>query len=828
MSLFLALVMLVGVALPSVAMAEETAAKKTEKVTLHKLLMTKAELAAWDSGKVEKGTKEVKGYDGTQNLDGLNAILKALDQNSKGVKEIAGVYFAWQKVDNDNKYKTNKDGKFVTENGELIKDDQNPNGFEKIDKVPENLKKSLALNWKYIDDSGNIVNPTENTKEAFGKANVFGGLTGKDGHEFNTSKLPQDKATSYRIVEVHELSTYKGTNGETLTDMKAVPVEITLPLVNNNGVQEEVHVYPKNTEDKPKIDKNFAKPADPKDNLVVAPGFDQAEAGAGVNTGANYENYTKTKDTAKAEIGKVIPYEVKTEIPAQTKWATAKWDDKMTEGLTYKKDSLTIKLEKNGLTIDLVAPKSKDGTAAIDNATEKQPESDYTIKEENNGFVLEFTKTGLAKINNQNDVQTITLKYSATVNNKAVVDIPESNDVTFHYGNNPGKGNTPLPTKPNENGEVTVVKTWDNGSAWVEGEYAKFKLVDANTGKDVTKDDLVEAPKDYTFEGTVTLEKNGKNSYTWKYLNKDKQYKVIEVESKTLADAEYKVNEKGKIEVTNHKTDNPTPLNPSEPKVVNGGKKFVKTNQDGTERLAGAEFYVKNGTGADAKYLVVKEETTTNIAAAKKTLEDAVKAYNALSAEEQKGETGKAKKNEIDTAQKAYDKAIKENASKYTWGEKTDPNVVVLTSDLLGRFEITGLAYGTYYLEEKTPPAGYAKRNDTPEFTVGKGSYTSGDISYDDIKVLIENAKDDTEITKDADIKGMSFADAKAKFNANGDDKLTVKEFNDGINNAQQVINKKVSIPQTGGIGTVIFTVVGISLMAGAFIAMRKRTAEEN
>ena len=823
MSLFLALVMLVGVALPSVAMAAPEVTK-TEKVTLHKLLMTKTELQAWDSGKVEKGTKDVKGYNGTQDLAGLNTILKALDPNSAGVKEIAGVYFAWQKVDDTNKYKTNKENKFITENGELIKDDQNPNGFEEIDKIPENLKKSLALNWKYINASGDIVNPTKNTKEAFNTAKVFGGLTGENGHVFDTSNLPQDKATSYRIVEVHELSTYKGTKGETLTDMKAVPVEITLPLVNDDGVQKEVHVYPKNTEDKPKIDKNFAKPADAKDNLEVAPGFDPAEQGAGVNTGANYENYKKTKDTAKAEIGKVIPYEVKTEIPAQTKWATAKWDDKMTEGLTYKKDSLTIKLERNGSTIDLVAPKAKDGTSTIDNATEKQPESDYTLNETDNGFVLEFTKTGLAKINNQSEVQTITLTYSATVNNKAVVDIPESNDVTFHYGNNPGKGNTPLPTKPNENGEVTVVKTWDNGSEWVEGEYAKFKLVDANTGKDVTKDDLVGAPEGYTFEGTVKLEKNGKTSHTWEYLNKDKQYKVIEVESKTLADAEYKVNEQGKIEVTNHKTDNPTPLNPTEPKVVTGGKKFVKTNADGTERLAGAEFYVKNGTGTDAKYLVVKEEKTKNIATAKKTLEDAVKAYNSLSAEEQKGETGKTKKTEIDTAQKAYDKAIKENASKYTWGEKTDDNVVVLTSDAQGRFEITGLAYGTYYLEEKTPPAGYAKRNDTPEFTVEKGSYTSGDISYDDIKVLIENATDETEITKDADIKGMKFADAKAKFDSNKDGKLTVKELKD----AKQIINKKVSIPQTGGIGTVIFTVVGISLMAGAFIAMRKRTAEEN
>ncbi|MBH0213513.1 LPXTG cell wall anchor domain-containing protein, partial [Listeria monocytogenes] len=45
--------------------------------------------------------------------------------------------------------------------------------------------------------------------------------------------------------------------------------------------------------------------------------------------------------------------------------------------------------------------------------------------------------------------------------------------------------------------------------------------------------------------------------------------------------------------------------------------------------------------------------------------------------------------------------------------------------------------------------------------------------------------------------------------------------------NFQQVKNKKITIPQTGGIGTVVFTVVGLSTMVFAFIAMKKRQAEE-
>ena len=41
-----------------------------------------------------------------------------------------------------------------------------------------------------------------------------------------------------------------------------------------------------------------------------------------------------------------------------------------------------------------------------------------------------------------------------------------------------------------------------------------------------------------------------------------------------------------------------------------------------------------------------------------------------------------------------------------------------------------------------------------------------------------------------------------------------------------QIKNNDVTIPQTGGIGTVLFTVVGIGLMAGAVMAMKKNREE--
>lgn len=144
----------------------------------------------------------------------------------------------------------------------------------------------------------------------------------------------------------------------------------------------------------------------------------------------------------------------------------------MTEGLTYNKD-LTIELKKGEETVNLTADK------------------DYKLTQENNGFVLEFLPAGLKLLNDKPVKQTLTLKYTAKVNDKAVVKVEESNDITFHYGNNPGHGNTPVPNKPNDDGELKATKTWADGK-WAKNEKAKFKLVDANTGKDITAEDLVE------------------------------------------------------------------------------------------------------------------------------------------------------------------------------------------------------------------------------------------------------------------------------------------------------------------------------------------------
>lgn len=642
------------------------------------------------------------------------------------------------------------------------------------------LQKQVDGQWKYVAKDGTSVAGIQDpTTKGFADQVLGGETTAADGYKFDTSKLDQSKPTTYKIVEIHSLSSYKSADGKVLTDKLAVPVEITLPLVNAKGVVTAAHVYPKNTEDKPKIDKNFdtAKNGDvngiTKDDLTT----DTKDKSLDINL----ENEESEKPTAVKSVGQSVPYKVVTEIPAQTKWATAKWDDKMTEGLTYNKNSLTIELKKGTETVAL---------------TEN---TDYTLTQTDDGFVLNFEKAGLEILNNKAQKQTLTLKYTAKVNDKSVVKVPESNDITFHYGNNPGHGNTPKPNKPNDDGELKVTKTWADGK-WAKNEKAKFKLVDAQTGKDVEAKDLVGAPKDYTFVNEQEIgytEGETKGEATWKYLDKNREYKVVETsvtytdekgKEQTLTgwEAEYAVNGKGTTEIKNYLTNNPKPLNPSEPKVVTYGAKFVKTNVEG-ERLPGAEFVVKN---EDGNFLVEGTKATrTEYEKAQEAFVDAVKAYNA---KVKKGETPtpeeKANVEKLEKARDAAWNATLQNMDGFTAKKKDDAGVLKLTSNELGQFEIAGLKPGKYTLVEVKAPKDYV---DADKATLEFG-FTIGKNGEQDLKDIDFGIDDDNQ-----------------------------------ADNAQKIVNKKVSIPQTGGIGSLIFVVAGVAIMAFAFVAYKRSEARE-
>ncbi|WP_099776953.1 isopeptide-forming domain-containing fimbrial protein [Streptococcus suis] len=217
------------------------------------------------------------------------------------------------------------------------------------------------------------------------------------------------------------------------------------------------------------------------------------------------------------------------------------------------------------------------------------------------------------------------------------------------------------------------------------------------------------------------------------------------------------------LSVTNNPSDNPPPLTPEKPKVITHGKRFIKT--DNVDNLGGEKLLGAEFvvTNAQNQYLALKSANTQTDALAKYT--QAEQTY-LTALKTGNGENEKA----------ARDAAYEALNMQWEWVQDENQAFKFISSKD-GKFEVKGLKEGTYYLKETKAPEGYALPSDTIQFTVNRGSWGAGE-------------------------------------------EVTTANF-------QQVKNKKIIIPQTGGIGTLVFTVVGLSTMVFAFIAMKKRQAEE-
>ena len=135
----------------------------------------------------------------------------------------------------------------------------------------------------------------------------------------------------------------------------------------------------------------------------------------------------------------------------------------------------------------------------------------------------------------------------------------------------------------------------------------------------------------------------------------------------------------------------------------------------------------------------------------------------------------------------ARDKAFREANLSYTWVGK-DENPTVFTSNDQGQFEVKGLEYGDYQAVEIKAPEGYALPTNGGPFTfkVEAGSY-NGEATEFKYETVLKEGETQTY--------------------------------------GKKITNTKVSIPQTGGIGSVIFIVAGLAIMGGAFVAYKKSQA---
>ncbi|SQB61494.1 cell wall surface anchor family protein [Clostridium perfringens] len=132
---------------------------------------------------------------------------------------------------------------------------------------------------------------------------------------------------------------------------------------------------------------------------------------------------------------------------------------------------------------------------------------------------------------------------------------------------------------------------------------------------------------------------------------------------------------------------------------------------------------------------------------------------------------------------------------KLTPKNGTPGEVLTATSDKNGRLKFTGLATGEYELVETKAPEGYALNNEVQNVKIAAEYNENGTLKSYSITINDQNT---------------------STYTATYDGKGNIEKVED-VTNTSIIKNTKLSqLPSTGGMGTYIFTFVGVTLMAGA------------
>ena len=134
------------------------------------------------------------------------------------------------------------------------------------------------------------------------------------------------------------------------------------------------------------------------------------------------------------------------------------------------------------------------------------------------------------------------------------------------------------------------------------------------------------------------------------------------------------------------------------------------------------------------------------------------------------------------------------NAKIQEWTNDIN-NATTLKSDVNGLFKVIGLDDGTYYLKETKAPNGYnVLKNDIKvQIKADTSNGQNGNGGVAELKTLKVNVNDESD--KDASLST-------------------------GIINITVENNQGSLLPETGGIGTTIFYIVGVVLVLGAGVLL--------
>lgn len=239
---------------------------------------------------------------------------------------------------------------------------------------------------------------------------------------------------------------------------------------------------------------------------------------------------------------------------------------------------------------------------------------------------------------------------------------------------------------------------------------------------------------------------------------------------------------------------------PSTTKVYTTGIRVIKVDAQGN-KVTGATFRLYGEklnkaiivTGSkfieaeDGTYFLLKNGSYTKTAATAETAADYAE--------------GDKKYKQVDYTETTKEKATLEDADSAHNGE----SYVEATVDEEGYLVFSGLNAGTYTLVETKAPDGY--NIDASEYTIVIGNQTG-----------FPTLTSPGWTVKDGDAAVVNVTDNTIN-NSNG---FTVA--------TKQIVNKKgIILPSTGGIGTVIFYIVGSLLIGGAavlFVTKKKKAAK--
>ena len=843
----------------------------------------------------------------------LNGLVGTGDQ----YVAVENVLFAWTKLFDDPD--PNHPGQtipvryFINTSGEKL------TAFKKNATDPDIYIKTVDEFIKYYDKSNTIgVFGFQSSPMAEYTSN--GEVNGSA--VFETEHLP---AGQYRIEEILPLSENIGTwevttpdgqkklvDGNVIVGGKAIPMDITLPVVNENGALERAFVFPKNMTDKPKADKNLQK--DNKCVEFIKPG---AETNKTLKVGAVIENWDKDKATVTAKVGDEIPYETLTRILSGAQYGKLVLTDTFDQGLTFK----ALQKIELGYLGDKERPKDPNNPALgketyqdfillPDSNIElvEGSDKDYTLTQDDRGFTVFFTKTGLEKLKGIKTPEiplkdpnppdpgspggsgqapggsgqfydlAIKLSYTATVNANAEVDQELNNQFAVDYDHKPGKEVTQVPVTPN-NGELEVKKAWKKRTLDATG--LKYEIVDDAVPTDgktrlvytlSIKDSQGKPVNEYSIllngkeaqDQKIILDKVLKSDSSDYDHDGNGQWKDVHFQvtgpyqgnfvnlpagepgkpytytlSERVAGRESTIVQSvdannmpipGQYTITNKKDESsPPPIIPTNPKVITGGKRFVKASK-GNTRLFGAKFYVKRTNPEDknkTQYLALKTNGGQAVDFYQKQEEKYLKAIKGYNEAIKKNPfsvvidgTTYTDKNQalekIGLLKAERDEKFRLAREAYDWVDKADfgssANPLVLTSNDKGQIQVDGLGYGDYILEEKEAPDGYAKTQDVP-FTVTEGSLTVNNNTGESPNVTVLTL----DYVKDKDGSpgtALSYSDLHSQ--------------NAGELFALKIENRKVTIPQTGGLGTYLYIGAGLFVLTMAFISFRRLREQED